>query len=53
MVNQLLKFLIAGTNMLTLINQNIKRNINFLLRKMKNFGLKKEKEFLGLKNIQK
>ena len=36
-----------------LINQNIKKNINFRLRKMKNFGLKKEKELPGLKNIQK
>ena len=36
-----------------LMSQNIKRNINFQLKKMINFGLKREKEFLGLKNIQK
>ena len=32
---------------------NIKRNTNSQSKIMKNFGLKKEKEFLGLKNIQK
>ena len=37
----------------TLINKNIKKNINFLLKKMKNFGLKREKELPGSKNIQK
>ena len=32
---------------------NIKKNTNFLTNRMKNSGLKKEKEFHGLKNIQK
>ena len=32
---------------------NIKLNINFQLRKMTNFGPKREKEFLGLRNFQK
>ena len=36
-----------------LMIQNIKRNISFQLKKMKNSGQKKEKELLGLKNIQK
>ena len=30
-----------------------KKNTSFLLKKMKNSGVKKEKEFLGSKNIQK
>ena len=29
------------------IDRHLKKNINFQLRKMKNFGLKREKEFLG------
>ena len=32
---------------------NIKRNRSFQSKKMINFGLKKEKELLGLKSIQK
>ena len=36
-----------------LMSQNIKRNTNYQLKKMISFGQKKEKEFLGLKNIQK
>ena len=32
---------------------NIKRNINFQSKKTINFGLKKEKELLGLKNTTK
>ena len=32
---------------------NIKRNINFQLKKTLNSGRKKEKELLGLKNTQK
>ena len=43
----LFKFLIAGPIMRTLMSLSIKKNTNSLLKKMKNFGLKKEKEFLG------
>ena len=39
--------------MLTLINQNIRKNINFRLKKMKNSGQKKGRELTGLKSIQK
>ena len=39
--------------MLMLMSLNIKKNTNSQLKKMKNSGVRKEKEFLGSKNIQK
>ena len=44
---QLLKFLKIGLIKHMLTAQNIKKNTNFLLKKMKNSGPKKEKESHG------